>query len=1323
MIWFILMMLFVVLWRQAEKRAEQNFKAYNDLRQSIINLAQGKKTVNTKELTKRISEIQSGPLVEQVNGQEYADEAVEDAESAQPNPEVKPVQPYVDAVADRYGKDVAAEVEDPVRQSNYAPVSARPQVDKAAIFEADEFERPLSPKEIAIQKERTTLRNLNIMLYMASFLLVAAAAAFIAAAMPEIVRLVGLLIVVLLFYTVGLALYMFAPRFKPAAIAFVGTGLAILPFIGAALTLLGEVSGSAAWLVTSLIGLAAYVYAGAVLNSQVVSYLSMAFVLSAASSAVSVADLSTVWYFISLIGVSLVASTISYFKPGVLPSVFRKPIETAGQIVTPISLVGSIFASHTMTIQMYELLFCVSTAHYLVVFLQRRTLFYETVVRLLGHITLLIVVWGITGMPTTNETAFGLWWMLFVILQVAYSLTSMKITKNSKRKSAESIWIVASHIALVLSLGFWTTDTNQQLFVTLNLVALGGVALLSALVTRRAYWGYVSLVASIAAPFTFGRGYADPEWSYTVLMLMFAVLATSAVAALWKLRYRRSASVINLLVVSVVAYVVVTILCGILEGSVMAHGVSMILAGAILLTFSYAGRLVAAEYIGAAFVAYGTGVVAATYVSEIDWKLYVGAVIATFMLALGSLIHHYWDKSKQRRDGLAALSLSAFAILAFTAPMLTEVVRIATLLLLLAILMSLIGLRWLIGRDEKAPLRTIFTVGYISYLFMGWMGTIGLNEGWAALYYTIATAAIWLASRIERKPAAILLGNTTIVMACLMLWRWLKFDPDWEALCVSIVAAGVLYGAYAFYISFRDVERQWLMLVSSWIVLICGVYFGYVDTVDHQLVSVLAILGSAAMLLTHRYVGFNENDYSRRLTILSALASVGYLMVGMKYAASDAQLASWTFAAAAVMATWLSYRLKNRWIEIIATVEIVLAIWFAVSLMSLGDWQLTATIAVSTMVIGAGAYIHHYQKESERRNSLLMTGFVILSALAFNYRFIESGIAQVSIVILAAMALLTLVVRWLITRRGIDNELRITLVVGCLVLAFLAWTTSFSAGSGWITAASLVAAVVYWSLSYTERVAFLISIAHLFVFTGTMHAWQWLNLSDDWIGVGVALISGLFYYSSYLMHLKKSDTWRETASLIATVITLAFVPIAYSDALYDNKTMQAVVYVSIIAASLAVTVHGLLRNFKALVEISAYAATFAMQGLVATLNPDIELLWYAHWWAIVVVLVALWRRTQKTARFAVAMGLVTLTTGIYALSEGGGYQLLFLVEHVALLAAGGLLRKQWAVWWGIAASVVSILYFIKDYTFLWLAMLGLGLIVLVVWRLNKLGKS
>ena len=71
-----------------------------------------------------------------------------------------------------------------------------------------------------VDEKARALRNTNIVLYLASFLFVAAGAAFIAAAVDDTVKLIGVWLLVAAFYGSGLYIHSHMKRLKPAAVAF-----------------------------------------------------------------------------------------------------------------------------------------------------------------------------------------------------------------------------------------------------------------------------------------------------------------------------------------------------------------------------------------------------------------------------------------------------------------------------------------------------------------------------------------------------------------------------------------------------------------------------------------------------------------------------------------------------------------------------------------------------------------------------------------------------------------------------------------------------------------------------------------------------------------------------------------------------------------------------------------------------------------------------------------------------------------------------------------------------------------------------------------------
>lgn len=192
-----------------------------------------------------------------------------------------------------------------------------------------------TPAERQARREKRDRQNINITLYVASLLLVAAAALFIGTSLPPTLRFAGVCVVTAAFYASGFVLHARVPRLRPAAVAFAGTGLALVPVTGLALYNFALHHGPAAWLITSLIGTAAYVAAAVRLESRVLVYLSLTFMASSAWSGVAVLGGALVWYFAALICVAVVLTAVALAKPGWLPPVYVRPLIVLHPLVVP----------------------------------------------------------------------------------------------------------------------------------------------------------------------------------------------------------------------------------------------------------------------------------------------------------------------------------------------------------------------------------------------------------------------------------------------------------------------------------------------------------------------------------------------------------------------------------------------------------------------------------------------------------------------------------------------------------------------------------------------------------------------------------------------------------------------------------------------------------------------------------------------------------------------------------------------------------------------------------------------------------------------------
>lgn len=666
----------------------------------------------------------------------------------------------------------------------------------------------------ALTPAEQSLRNLNTVLYMASFLLVAAAAAFVATAMPADVRLVGLITVVVLFYGVGMVLHAHVARLRPAAAAFIGTGLAILPFVGVALHLLGGVPEAASWFAISLIGLIAYAVAAVVLQSQVVSYLTMAFVLSLVSSAVAAASLPIIWYFIALIIVSLLANVASFLWPRRIPYLFRLPVEQTGQLVTPLAVLASLFVVSRMTIQMYEVLFLVVSAHYMVVWLQQRLYWQVAVVRGMLHLAFLVFAWDWTrGTPE----AFLWWWLVGVSFQAAVSVIAARRVDAIVRQR-EHRWMLAAAGLMVVGGLWWLSAAHAALGVTMSLGALALVALAALWRFRVIDWAYVGLMVSAVLLFVVSRWLASPAWSWHVVVGCFTLLAGASLAAYAGATTRNcSLRQIQFWALATVTYAVLIALSGLLAQDSMTLGWALALAAAVLIGVSYAAQEYMVEVVAVILAVIAIFIWTSRLPVASVWQLTVSVSLSVAALAAGTAAHHL-RRETSRRTALLTLGMVTLTFLIGNLAQPERVVPIVSLIILLGAGFASLVLR---GLAHRAPLvvRTLFTGGYALYLILAWMISMALPIEWQVLVYAAAFVALWAGSYLERLPLLTIGGNLMLVVLLAHLWVWLHLDMSWTVFGVAWLAAGLLYGMYWLMVERADVWRQWVCLGSVWGIL------------------------------------------------------------------------------------------------------------------------------------------------------------------------------------------------------------------------------------------------------------------------------------------------------------------------------------------------------------------------------------------------------------------------------------------------------------------------------------------------------------------------
>ena len=345
-----------------------------------------------------------------------------------------------------------------VSEQNFAPAPFAPAP------------QPLSPENIAAQKKAQELRNINTILYVASFLLVGAAALFIglASGVSPTVKFSAVLAVTLLFYVSGILLHGKSQRLRPAAVAFVGTGLALVPFVGLAFYSYVLDDGPMVWWLTSLVGFAAFWLAIYRIRSSVMSYMVLAFIFSVATSSVAVLRAEYLWYFVAIIVTSSLLMLVSYRRPNWLPSELRLPLEQGAQLATPVAIIGSLFIYDSFDAYDFAVVHGVGALHYLanaVSFSRDKTRYvYWFVARVLTISFAATLVYAISSS----------WDAVAIVFVVSALLVHFYSLREVKKQPYEHLWLAAVHVLLLASISIWaeTASLVSGVFVVIGLLSL-----------------------------------------------------------------------------------------------------------------------------------------------------------------------------------------------------------------------------------------------------------------------------------------------------------------------------------------------------------------------------------------------------------------------------------------------------------------------------------------------------------------------------------------------------------------------------------------------------------------------------------------------------------------------------------------------------------------------------------------------------------------------------------------------------------------------------------------------------------------------------------
>lgn len=180
--------------------------------------------------------------------------------------------------------------------------------------------------------------NASILLYFGAFLLVAAAGLFVAfGGASGGVRTFIVAIVAAMLYCGGFWLWYAKPKLKQAALAFIGTGIVLVPLAGlAAYSYVFRSNGEAVWLVTSLVCLGVYGHALWAIKNPLLEYVLIGTFVSLFESAVAIAHAPSYYFGWGLAAVGLLVQAEQLIRRG-RPE-YDRPSTISASILLPLSI-------------------------------------------------------------------------------------------------------------------------------------------------------------------------------------------------------------------------------------------------------------------------------------------------------------------------------------------------------------------------------------------------------------------------------------------------------------------------------------------------------------------------------------------------------------------------------------------------------------------------------------------------------------------------------------------------------------------------------------------------------------------------------------------------------------------------------------------------------------------------------------------------------------------------------------------------------------------------------------------------------------------------
>ncbi|MFF1828879.1 hypothetical protein [Paenarthrobacter sp. NPDC058040] len=1223
-----------------------------------------------------------------------------------------------------------------------------------------------TPAEAAARKEKRDRQNINITLYIASLLLVAAGALFVGTSLPEMFRFVAMWGITVLFYVTGLVLYPRVARLRPAAMAFTGTGLALVPVTGVAMYNFALHNGPLAWLVTSLLGTAAYVFAAVRLNNTVLAWLSLSFAVSTAWSGVSVLGGALVWYFTALIGLAIVLTLFALVRPRWLPSLYLRPLVVLHPFVVPTVGLAATLTPNFLGKGEYALIMAMCGLYFAVM------LFVPAVKYRVEHffaaraafsLAIIGAVWDASA--DASQALFAAILVLGV-QSLGMAFGGGRITPGSWWNDAVSClglqFIAGLILSFVLGTGTFDLPVYLPFFVVLATAmtlgwklreavafapgaVLGGSLVLVPLLgawsvalmfaTAAVYW--LSLAAVVRG--AFGRAFVLSA------RIAFTVAVPAAVAGFSMGHTERPAFTV---LACAIAAGLQQVVGGLFErGGIPAlaprvtTGLFGFAASAALVALSFLDALPGHPIVVAGVLAVLSSGIAAGWLAfprnflrktagvqgPVRWRLNTAELLAP-AAAVVSLVVSAAVVSR----GLANLVLAA--VLAYA---------VAT-----ALRLPISLHRRIYGWLARAAATVLAGSAYADLLNSGFgLHLAGEDLAVATIVLSVLAAQILLVlfawGRGRQQGAAtadvgLLLAGMAMVTTSFNDWTGLPALGSfggWQP------GAGAILTAAAAAVCSAVLRRRTVAWVFAPAAMVLTLLLRAGHLPDAEILLGIFVAYGCLMVVVNGQE-LVRGSYLLAVRVLStALVAVAAVDLSDSSAVAWVAVAAFLFLQIALHAgfrTWLReipFQRPALWCTLGLQLVIPFGYLLAGDYDGGGRWVVLLALALA----GLAAVLVRITLQTPNALYVLMAAATAIVAAAGptlvfpSTTFLHQAVLdrfQVPIAFMALAAAVTLAKVFLRQRDpGAGTAVRWMWFTAAMVFAGAACLFSLEATSGLTGAAMLTISLVFFVGSHVgsapsfyagaapSALVGAVTAVDGVLFTGAGGPWRdFLPWLVGGVGAGLAMY-GLARLGGAAV---VGQPWRRNA-LAATALA-AF---AAAAAVGLGHDATALVGAFLVVMAGAVVVAEVPAGKHAAAEMCAVVAVGAFQRAVLfTDGAQPDWFWLAQWYVVAGVVVAGVRylrghRDEANLRLGTTSGILSLSSVATIFFGTPTQQVYVLAAHAVLLGVGLLLSERLFTAWGAAGVAASVMWALRSYAFALLALVALALIVLAVWRLNR----